>query len=1325
MSTPVNPTDILFSVTSHDENLESPGYTPQNIYVNQDEVIYNESLARKKTATGNSDDAFVPSKDKDILLPYFHDSPVIETANFKAYLILAEENLFLQNEAANSRNNRRSRAQRRNLLGLTAGLTNETDSENSPIEDTNPNHSFFETRDGNGPDNTNNNNNSEDSNEDGDDNSSDTDGNDLPPVVLRGILLFRVLKPNTKIKNINLNFKGDSRTNWPEGIPPKKTEFLEIEKILKRDWNFFNSHDHTLPHYNKGGASHINTLPDSAFKKDLDGLDSDNLDLNDTAGGTLASNLFSSLSAVTSNSSQKSSKKSKLFGLSRPKSMMSQLSNKASVFGKSNTSLSSNVLTGVASNGKKSMEINASDADYLDVEENYFDSQGNYIFQPGDYIYNFEESIPQSTPESVSLTFGFVNYWLNLEVARSGKFKSILRAKKKINLIRTNSSQSIEENFDPIMINKTWEDRLSYSILIASNSVILNSFIPINIRLVPTDKNVKLYKIKIFLVEILEYWCKERKVHRLEPQRKFLLLEHKPKVGTNLLKDFEDINFNNDVITDKSTIDKAASQDPSSSGKIDEKSPAPPNDRLISHLLQRNTTDNGIGQVRPTDKKKHHKKHKKSGPAQEDDEEEYISSKDFSYQLYVPETFSKFSLKLHPDTKHKNIQCHHWIKISLRLSKKADDFELSKEANLSEPARELSRALETGAASDTSESALGPVTSNPANGNAAHNGNGNGTANGNANNTFSTRRSSIAHSISKRKSVGGNEGNKKDVKRKHYEISIDSPISVLHPLCTQANTLLPAYDGSGLYDPYTYARKKSTGEIEILTNNNPLFPPEILGNNNLRSENALASKHISNIANDEVQIVNPLDAYKLTSKPAVENNADKNNLKSVVPTGDNYNTLDNEFQSEVTLDMISSNLYQPTAIDLDLASPQAVPMKPHNSQQLSPPPVALSPVSLARNNENIDNLLSPKTTTNGDVLQVSPIQMNLQLSPNFRALSPTLQALSPPLHPLSPQGKSTALSIKSPRLMAHADYPMSITGAEREIDSSMHLLSKPPIKPPTYKQTIGTEATINNKVLNNLLIENGAELVSAPPPPTYEDVVKEKDQIKTLRRFKNAAIDDDDPAADLGEDSDGDDVANRFTFRGSDPNIPQSVTRAASPKITTESLSGILSTSNNGASSSTKFLGENSSSVSTGLLNERGSLDNNAKALNTSGTPLYNDRSHSSEDSGIFDDSTSSLAAATPLENTGNTTATFSRTDKLPLLTESEQLSGNSSSLSLKKTQTVKYSNKLNMSLTSLWNPIKNYNVTNRKEQEKLPATAVNGIFHNFEDDSKNDLGLQ
>lgn len=691
----------------------------------------------------------------NILLPRLSE-PLIESALFKAYLVLAEDNIFLQNES--SLGNRASRrSQRRGVLSGEEGVEENQDTEDAdqPEYVLHEQHDVSETRDSTS-----------------DTDSIEEEASSLPPAVLRGVLVLRVTRPNTKIKAISLNFRGDSRTNWPEGIPPKKTEFVELQNVLNHEWRFFNSLDRTMKNYNKGGADHVNSLSDTLKDEDVE-----KLDLNDGF-----------LSAVTLNSLIRTVRKSRFF------------KGKNGVFSRK----------------------------HQDSEESSgTNTSSEYTFGPGDYIYSFEYAFPQSSPESVTLTFGFVTYWLNLEISRPGKFKSALRAKKKVNLIRTNTAQSIEENMDPILINKLWEDRLTYSILIASNLVVLDSFMPVHIRLVPTDKNVKLYKIKIFIVEILEYWCKDRKVHRLEPQRKFLLLEHKPKYGTNLLRDSQVSDLENSVISDKN-----------SQGH---------------HLCPRShLTDSLHTQVLLPQGKK--SLTKPSSPA-EDDEDEYISSKDFTYQLYVPEAFAKFTSKLHPDAKHKNIQCHHWIKISLRLSKTKDEFDV-------EPPLPGD--------SNNSDSSLGHAPA-PSTGFG-----GGGAAAGGSQSYLAS---------------GPQKG-----KRKHYEILIDLPITLLHPLCTQANTLLPEYDNFG-FNPNVAAKRTQQGDVQLVTPSGPLFPPEAF---------EITSKE-THVVGGNAQALKT-DVVAAHRSPAI-----------FVPNS-GQDELDNE------LEATASNLYRPGAVDLDLAAAQAQPM---------------------------------------------------------------------------------------------------------------------------------------------------------------------------------------------------------------------------------------------------------------------------------------------------------------------------------------------------------------------------------------------------------------
>ena len=147
----------------------------------------------------------------------------------------------------------------------------------------------------------------------------------------------------------------------------------------------------------------------------------------------------------------------------------------------------------------------------------------SFTFEPGDYIYTFERVIPQNYPESITADYGFAEYFLLVTVERSGAFKTNLHAKLPVTIVRTPSDNSVEES-EPIVISKDWEGRLFYDILVSSKDIILDAFLPIHFSLFPSDK-VTLHRIRVYVTETMEYYCKNRKIRRMEPTKKFLLAE--------------------------------------------------------------------------------------------------------------------------------------------------------------------------------------------------------------------------------------------------------------------------------------------------------------------------------------------------------------------------------------------------------------------------------------------------------------------------------------------------------------------------------------------------------------------------------------------------------------------------------------------------------------------------------------------------------------------------------------------------------------------------------------------------------------------------------
>lgn len=440
-----------------------------------------------------------------------------------------------------------------------------------------------------------------------------------PPCLLRGLLVVRVLRL-TKIKSITLNFKGIMKTDWPEGIPPKRNTYEEITDLVRHSWPFYQ--------VDLSPDSHNAHMYLPCGKKGLNEAILMNIDTSPShlSGGLVAP--FESASSFAAN----------LIKRAANSPLATQTPNLTPV-------TSSNDLHSMMS----------------------VDNTKPGTFLPGDYVYNFEHLIPALSLESIRATFGTVEYFLEAVVSRQGTFRPGLRGKLPIYLVRVPMDNSVEEN-EPIVIERDWEEHLRYEIMVASKSVVLDSYLPMSFKFIPLHGKVALHRIRVFIIEECNYYCQNKKVHRLEPSRKFLLLEHKASKSQSLLN-------KNKMLDD---------------------------------------SPNSSVEVLP---------------------------RDLEFQMFVPYTINKkFNLQIHPDTAVKNIQCTHWIKICLRLSRP-----------------------------------------NPNNGG----------------------------------------------KRKHFEISIDSPIHLYSPLAAHNRTLLPIYEKEPEFLPQYIEDSPLSPDVAAINVSNSLTPSNL------------------------------------------------------------------------------------------------------------------------------------------------------------------------------------------------------------------------------------------------------------------------------------------------------------------------------------------------------------------------------------------------------------------------------------------------------------------------------------------------------------------
>ena len=293
------------------------------------------------------------------------------------------------------------------------------------------------------------------------------------PTMLRGTLMVKLSKPS-KIKAISLQFVGKSRTEWPEGIPPKKTEFWEEKELMNHNWTFFNAQ---FPiHEHSHGAAEFRSYDSSV-------------------PSTHGNDIQSPVSSAAQDS-----------GAIRP-SVSFDRGSLSAASGTPGSSL-------LPFSSAKSFSKNDGATTQL---------KGYRLFAAGEYLYHFELPIPSFLPESVVCDMGKVFYELRATIDRAGAFKSNLSGTMDVELIRTPGESNMESS-EPIAISRNWEDQLHYDIVISGKSFPLGSKIPIAYKLTPLAK-VRVHRIKVFLTETVEYWCKNKKVHRLEPTRKILLLE--------------------------------------------------------------------------------------------------------------------------------------------------------------------------------------------------------------------------------------------------------------------------------------------------------------------------------------------------------------------------------------------------------------------------------------------------------------------------------------------------------------------------------------------------------------------------------------------------------------------------------------------------------------------------------------------------------------------------------------------------------------------------------------------------------------------------------
>ncbi|KAK0736392.1 hypothetical protein B0T21DRAFT_179122 [Apiosordaria backusii] len=303
------------------------------------------------------------------------------------------------------------------------------------------------------------------------DNHSRRQGQQESSALLRGKLQLNVSK-NVKLKSVTLKLVGKARTEWPEGIPPSKTELFEEQTLRTQSLVFFHAMHEGMWETEYGSQCTFVPKASSTHHNLMSSLYNN-------------SNASLHILGKSRNSSTLTAKERKRLSLQSVQSRS---------FGKGESPFANPV-----------------------------QAKGFKVFGPGTYEYAFELPIDHNQLETTKLQYGSVRWELETMVERAGAFKPNLHGSKEVSIVRLPDQMSLEMT-EPISISRHWEDQLHYDIMISGKSFPIGAKIPIAFKLTPLAK-VQVHKLKVFVTESIEYWTNDRHVTRKDSGRKILLLE--------------------------------------------------------------------------------------------------------------------------------------------------------------------------------------------------------------------------------------------------------------------------------------------------------------------------------------------------------------------------------------------------------------------------------------------------------------------------------------------------------------------------------------------------------------------------------------------------------------------------------------------------------------------------------------------------------------------------------------------------------------------------------------------------------------------------------
>lgn len=144
-------------------------------------------------------------------------------------------------------------------------------------------------------------------------------------------------------------------------------------------------------------------------------------------------------------------------------------------------------------------------------------------FKKGTYTYSVSLPLPANLPPTLYADFGRNTYSLKAVVKRSGPLTPNLSCEQEVVMVHAPDEEGSEEA-EAIIVERSWEESLTYRVFVSGRSFACGSKIPLWIKFIPLGEKVRLWRLTAVLEEKTKYFAKGRKVSRHETPRRWVLI---------------------------------------------------------------------------------------------------------------------------------------------------------------------------------------------------------------------------------------------------------------------------------------------------------------------------------------------------------------------------------------------------------------------------------------------------------------------------------------------------------------------------------------------------------------------------------------------------------------------------------------------------------------------------------------------------------------------------------------------------------------------------------------------------------------------------------